>query len=111
MKTLCIVLFSIGFVACENRISTQRVFPERNKKAAQEFIVKQMETIKITSRNEDEDFDDFLCQAKINALNIYGVDTIGVYENDFSSGQHFFPYALCSLEDRQRIDERINSIH
>ena len=98
-----IALIAIGFAACENTITTRRVIPEKNIRAADEFIIKQMDAIKITNRYENEDYDDFLLQAKYNALDVYGVDTVGVFE----SGNGFLIYKVCSVEDKKRIDERL----
>jgi len=109
MRTIAIspvVILAILFVGCEKEIVAQRVLRDTDREVAAQFVVKQMETIKVTNRDENEDWDDFLAQAKYNALDIYGIDSIGVW--DRTNG--FIPYRLCSLEDRNRIDREVLNV-
>ena len=96
---LCLLLL----IGCEH-IVTEKTIPERNIAKADSFIIRQIETIKVSQRGEDEDFEDFLLQAKNNALELYGVDTLGIY----SSQTGFTPYAKCTPEQKADMKERLN---
>jgi PBP1b-binding outer membrane lipoprotein LpoB len=103
MKSILFVLLAVLLVGCSRDISYRKVIPERNVEKATAYVTQQMEALKsMGTRYENEDYDDFLEQAQRNALNMYGVDTVGMFDN---SNSMFYPYHLCSVEDRQRIDK------
>jgi len=103
MKTLiAAVLLILVLIGCDQE-SVRRVIPEKNQAKADSFVVNQMKTIIITNRYENEDYDDFLAQAKWNALEIYGIDTLGIYNNQVG----FIPYDKCTPEQKESLRERM----
>lgn len=102
MKYFLFISLSLLIISCDH-IDTQRVIPKENIAKADSFITKQMESIKITNRYEDEDFEYFLIEAKNNALTLYGRDTIGIYNSNVG----FIPYALCTPEEKAKINKRL----
>lgn len=109
MKILIAISMLLVLSACskeieEGTIGTHKVIPTRNQEAASQFVARQMESIKVTNRGEDEDLEDFLEQAMDNAIVIYGVDSIGVWKNGA-----WTPYPYCSRYMKRQIDLRVNS--
>ena len=102
MKKLIILLLIFLFIGCEQEC-VQRVIPEKNQEKANKFVIEQMEAIKLTSRYENEDYDDFLAQAKRNALEIYGIDTLGIWFHETGST----PFDKCTPEQKESLKKRM----
>lgn len=106
MKTIITLILLLMLIAC-NVETTQRVIPKENQAKADSFIVRQMATIKITQRNDDEDLEDFLYQAKQNALELYGKDTLGIYNK---TDGDFIPYDKCTPSQKESLRERYKEV-
>ena len=100
MKTVILFLMVLFLIGCD-QVSVRRIIPKENIAKADSFIIRQMQTIKIIERYENEDYDDFLLQAKENALELYGVDTLGIY------GNIFIPFDKCTPEQKTELRERM----
>lgn len=100
-----VVFIALLVVGCGVNVTTERVIPKENQEKAREFILEQMAPLqRMGTRSEDEDYDGFLAQAKRNALELYGRDTIGVWDNKFR------PYGLCTAEERAELDKYLPQI-
>ena len=96
-------IIALLFIGC-GQPTTSRFIPQENIGKADSFIVRQMQPLVVSNRNDDEDYDDFLFQAKRNALDLYGRDTVGWWDDN-----GFTPYALCTESQKREIMERLNA--
>jgi hypothetical protein len=89
MKRL-IFLVPILFLSCTSKEDLKDAKPSRcyeyripdeKKKEAADYVIRLMETIKITSRNDNEDWDDFINAAHDSADKIYSVRKEGYWDS------------------------------
>ena len=76
---LLIFLFFVGCGSDVGKPCLQREIPEAKKEAAAKYVQGLMSTIQVTTRNDDEDWDDFIEAAHSSAERIFSEELKGEY--------------------------------
>lgn len=102
---LCVGGFAVVGCSAESEevITVRRVIPDSLKQIAADKIEAYLQSIRVQSRNDNEDWDDFMRAAKNTVIEIYGIPTLGIgnkYNYDW-----FVPYDKCSPSQKAWIDE------
>lgn len=80
-KNLLITIIVLLFVGCKSNVGKPcfvKEIPAYQKEAAANYVKSLMATIQVQTRNDDEDWDDFIVAAHKSALDIYSETIKGV---------------------------------
>lgn len=99
-----LLIATLGGCGSEPReyICYRKVIPDSLKLIAAERIETILATVKVQSRVDDEDTEDWIKQAEETVIEIYGEMEIGIGDKD--SWKAFKPYSKCSKAQQDWID-------
>jgi len=80
-KILLVLVVAVLFVGCDStgERCMVREIPYSKQADATQYIEKLMQSIQVQTRNDDEDWDDFIAAAHESALMIYGENINGTW--------------------------------
>ena len=79
MKKIMMLITTLVLVSCmdEQFLCTEDIILPEDRASVQECIIKIMDTIKVTSRGEDEDWEEFIYEGKKSCFEMYRKVGIG----------------------------------
>jgi len=83
-------------------ITFRKVIPDSLKQEALNKIESLIATVKVQSRNDDEDVEDWINQAQETVEEIYGITVYGI--GNRNNWDTFLPYDKCSDAQKKWID-------
>lgn len=83
-------------------IRYEKVVPDSLKEKAMNKMIEILETVKVQSRTDDEDMEDWIAEARRTVKDIYGVETVGI---KFTQSWQFVPYSKLNKTQKKKIDE------
>jgi len=84
MKIL-LILLALLFAGCSTNRGKPcfvKEIPAYNQQVATQYVEKLMQSIQVQSRNDDEDWDDFILAAHNSAVDIYSVELRGTFSKN-----------------------------
>lgn len=83
-------------------IRYEKVVPDSLKEKAMNKMIEILQTVKVQSRTDDEDMEDWIAEARRTVIDIYGVETVGI---TFTRSWQFVPYNRLNETQKTKIDK------